>query len=158
MTARYLSRLVAPTFAVMLVACAASGPPFEAATPSESQASVYIFRPSKLANSAGSRDVVVDGTKVGILKNGGYLPVSLAAGTHKLTIPHSMWDWDLKCASLSLEVKPGMIYYVALDTDASIWLAAVSPTPIGVTSRQCQLALLPEAAALSLIRETRLSR
>ena len=145
------------TVAALLSGCAASGPTFVASPSSSNQSIIYLFRPAKFANGGSSPDVVLDGKKVGSLKNGGYIPLSVSPGPHTLEIPFNAWNWDVRCASVTLQVGGGTSHYVAMDTDASLSVVAASKTPMTYVSRQCQLIELPAAQALPLIEQTRKS-
>ncbi len=139
----------------MLSGCAATGPPFQAANLPASDALVYVFRSNALTGCVLTPTIEVDGKKAGELRNGGYLPLYMSEGIHVLSVPFEIWDWNIRCNTLSMELKPGEVYYVALETEVSI----VLPSAVTAASaRRCRLSMMPEASALPLLKETCLSQ
>lgn len=99
-------------FLVFATSCA-SGPKFEEASSKEGHAVVYIYRPSKFSGGFGSPDVLIDDKKEFALGNGGYRPIYLKSGSHKIQIREKVWgsvDEELK-----FNVKSDQSYYLRFE-------------------------------------------
>jgi hypothetical protein len=68
------------------IACGASGPAFQREEPSETEGTIYIYRPDEICLSGQSPTVALDNVPIGRLKNGGYLWRRVEPGVHTVKI------------------------------------------------------------------------
>jgi Protein of unknown function (DUF2846) len=108
--------------ALLLSACAASGPDFSTAPapiPESKQSLVYIYRPDTFA--LGGRDAYfyVDGINISDLSRNGYTWFAAPAGKHVLT---QKWPIDISITDkldLPVNWEPGKTYYYRFTTTAT---------------------------------------
>jgi Protein of unknown function (DUF2846) len=110
--------LIALTCALILSACAASGPLYEPAPlPAAAGALIYIYRPSGFA--LGGRDAYfyIDDVNVVDISNNGYSWLHLPAGEYTLK---QKWPFDVTYGLQTLELKvrwlPERTYFYRLET------------------------------------------
>ncbi len=142
-----------------LVGCAATGPLFspEATLANDGYAKIFVYRPSRFANSAGYPQITLDGETKGGLKNGGFLIIKATPGTHTLIQEHS-WKWDIRANPVVLNVQENHKYFVKLDTDASV--AFMGTTPSGTmysVTRGVYFAEVEESIGLDEIKNLHIS-
>lgn len=80
--------------ALSLIGCAmAFGPKFKPEASSRGEAMVYIYRMPSLSGSmlGATPAVFLDGAHVGTLKNGGYIPLEVSPGKHKITLQSTLF-------------------------------------------------------------------
>lgn len=98
-----------------LTHCTSLGPRFTPAKkPGKNEALVYLYRVPRFAGSAGSPYVCLDGNVVGENADGGYLPLRMNSGRHKLTT-HSLGS---EKQALAFQVRGGRTYYLRSDFSA----------------------------------------
>jgi len=105
----------------ILSGCAATGQQFSIMDlgVNNSDAVIYLYRPSRFANSAGYPKITLDGENKGGLKNGGYLVFRVSPGSHTITQEYS-WTWDFKANPVVVNAKKNSQYFVRLDTGVHI--------------------------------------
>jgi hypothetical protein len=108
-----LMALAAGALFVSLSGCGHLGASYVPAAPLQNRGVVYVYRPSRFKGSAiNVRLLVADGqqvqaggsTSIGLIENGGYVPVA-ALGKTRITYPYVQ-------KTLDLDVLPGNSYYV----------------------------------------------
>lgn len=98
---------------LFLSGCASLGPQFEQRSSFDKKKSlVYLYRVSKFAGSAGNPDICVDSQVYGELGNGGYLPLEIASGNHKLELKGLGGG---NAGELSFQTVAGGTYYLRSD-------------------------------------------
>lgn len=114
---RYLIGIIC---VVILSGCVATGNSYvKTANPGESEARLYIYRPSYFMRSGSYPSLLVDSTSIGALKNGGYITVVVPSGSHTITIPQSALHWGNATRTIPLLLKGGSTYYYKLDPSMS---------------------------------------
>lgn len=101
------------TISLFLTACTSLGPQFEEQRAPSDKALVYVYRPSKYANSMNAPDIQIDGKNVVGIPNGGYKPLLIEPGKHTFGVHEIMWadiDIDLKCT-----LEAGKKYYLRFE-------------------------------------------
>jgi hypothetical protein len=86
----------------------------DAASDSDSPATVYFYRAKRFQGSALKPSVFVDDAPVGNLHNGDSLKFTVKPGKHRI------YSTD-KSTGIDLEVKPGETYYVRVDILVGFW-------------------------------------
>ncbi len=98
---------------LVLVGCSATGEKFSEATLiNQETATVYFLRQSKFLGAAGCRDVLIDGNKVGCIKNAGFLKVEVLPGKRLINLPKvTENDWANE-TSVEIEAEAGQLYFL----------------------------------------------
>lgn len=101
---------------LILSACAATGPIFTSVEPpSDSQATVYIYRSHYFANRNSYPHVYLNNEQKDPIKDEGYLVYRVSPGKTALEIRGNMWNWP---TSVLLKLEPNLeakkIYYFRL--------------------------------------------
>jgi hypothetical protein len=141
----------------LLQGCAsmATGPLFDgSASPPTGQAVIYVFRPDQSYARGNAPDLTVDGAKVGVIHNAGFLKVDVQPGRHTVDIPFNFWTWGDHCAPAIVKTNAGETHYVNIE------LAEKQKFLLLVTAIQtrCVLKEISADEALPLIKQTRLSQ
>lgn len=103
-----LRRLAAFAGLLFLSACATLGPPYQKAGKGpDNTALVYFYRPSGFVGGAVAYDIKTeDNNVVTTLHSGGYFPYYSKPGEHEF------WARTEARSSVTLDVKPGEVYFV----------------------------------------------
>ncbi|WP_342114762.1 DUF2846 domain-containing protein [Pseudoduganella sp. OTU4001] len=112
--------LILLTSIVLLTGCAASGPHYSHEVPAKDEALIYVYREWRLANGGGSPTIALNGRKMDDLKNGSFLQFRVAPGRHKVEQLTSIWDWIFEAEPVVVNADAGEVYYVQLETDATM--------------------------------------
>ncbi|MFC1546008.1 DUF2846 domain-containing protein [Pseudomonadota bacterium] len=99
----------------LLSGCAAGGKPFGGLEkPNATYAQVYIYRPSAFVQSGIFPDIELDSKLAGKLKNGGYLLLKTAPGSHKLAVTGNYLQWSHASRTFDLTFEGGKTYFYQL--------------------------------------------
>jgi|TARA_R110001583_G_scaffold43838_3_gene139257 hypothetical protein len=105
---KYLTHLA---IAMFLVGCTATGPLFNGVSEARSDKAIaYFFRQAAFYGSGSCPDLVIDGEKIGCLKNGGFFEVILEPGNHLVLFDKGTWEPDKDLRS-NITLEKGKIYY-----------------------------------------------
>lgn len=116
--------LVGLMLGLLLTACSAGGPPFEAPSAPEEKAVVWVFRPSSIVGGGNTDLIAFNGKVVAVLESGEYIPVTVDPGPIAVSFRQKL-PWIalsfrlLQDAAgfsqvLTLEAEPGRNYYLEL--------------------------------------------
>jgi hypothetical protein len=152
-----------------LVGCAsAEGPNFQAMSAPADRGVAYFYKAPNQIAAARGLTIMVDGAVSGVLQNQGYVPLTLTAGHHVVTVrvgeENSSFGFVPNFTPLELDVRAGESIYVRVNWSASG--GSVTSTGVGAeTSTRTTLSqdfvsftVVPEATALPEISATRLSQ
>jgi len=84
-----MQRLLSFVLVLLLAGCSATGTRFKD-LPSDAfgdKARIVVFRPDSFVAKAKCFNVLVDGTDIGKLKNGGFMQYWVSPGLHAVTVP-----------------------------------------------------------------------
>lgn len=117
---------------VFLSGCGtASGPAFnESKTLSTDTAGIYVYRVAHLVAGFGAK-IFVDGKQVGVLKDNGFLFVSLNPGMHMISVPDRSNILKTGMIEHKFKLAPHQIQYIRLNWQAEgkmQWMGA-GPIP-----------------------------
>jgi Protein of unknown function (DUF2846) len=84
------------------------------ASSEQAQATIYFYRPRRFQGSALKPSVFVDDARVGHLRNGDSIKVSVATGSHRI------YSTD-KGTGMELDAKGGETYYVRIDIQVGLF-------------------------------------
>jgi hypothetical protein len=104
----------------LLTGCAAPGPKYSIEAPAEGEALVYVYRVWRFANGGGSPTIALNGREMDDLENGRFLQFRVPPGKHKVEQLTSVWSWSLEAPPVMVDAYPGQIYYIELETDATM--------------------------------------
>jgi len=112
-------KLISLILAIFILSgCAATGKNFSTLEPlSSSEATVYIYRPSKFFQGGTWPTVFIDGEERFTLKNEGYVFIDLSPGEHEIKIgkSHFFANWMFSDVNRKLNVESNKRYYLRLD-------------------------------------------
>ena len=118
---------------ILLTGCAASGSQFSGVQAyGGNSATLYIFRQSKFVGGGECPAMYLSGTKVGCLKNGGYMRVQLQAGSHKLETRNRMLEMGPE-PSINFSAKPGEIVFIEWTVSISNAVATGAVTGVSAS-------------------------
>ena len=96
---------------ILLTGCA-SGPIFSEVSASKDEAVIYIYRPSKFADSGNAPKIFVNDKEIVTLWNGGYTYVFAKPGKTTIeTRRHVLWQAG-KETTVTINVEAGKQYYI----------------------------------------------
>ncbi|MBK6510723.1 MAG: DUF2846 domain-containing protein [Haliea sp.] len=144
--------------AVLLTACAASGPQYSAHKATTAEAAViYVYRPSRAVNCCVAPVVYLDDARRGDLKNGGYLVFEVPAGKHAVQVGDGTHGFDAQVQEFQAEA--GKSYYlkwvIGSIEDAGVFI--VGSVSAAYATRNYHLVLVPQDAATTELAELKLS-
>lgn len=118
-------------FVAFLSGCAAKGPVFEEVSATHvNKATVYIYRPSLMFNSAGWPEIFVDGDELFELRNNGYAVLFLDAGTHDIKAEGSKFltNWYPEPVTYSANFNAGEEYFLRVTPklDSAMFIGTVA--------------------------------
>lgn len=148
--------LVAAIAGILLVACSATGPRFDAHNAdmvSSNDSHIYLFRNSAFMESGTYPIVMLDGKEVGELRNGGFLLMKTKPGPHLITVQSgglSRGQWIYAPKGIGVDAAPGTRRYVQL----SLVTVGISQN---TTYRAVELSVVAEADALKKLTALRQS-
>lgn len=117
---------------------------------------VYLMRKSQYMGAVICRDVALDGKTVGCIKNGGFLRLEVAPGTHTISVlKASKSDWANE-TSIVQNHEAGTIHYYEW-TNALNHLSVASVGGNALVSGQASAALIrhDSGSAASILKELR---
>ena len=99
------------------IGCAATGPQFEPVILSENQAVVYVYRPGQdYVGSAVAPNIMVDGERVGRLKNNGYSYKIVTPGEHEVSCTTEV------TSKVPFEAAPLTSYYIEAEIQMGFFM------------------------------------
>lgn len=116
-----IKRWVLALLCLLLSACAATGPIFTSIeAPSDSEATVYIYRMHYYANRNSYPHVYLNNQQRDPIKDEGYLVYRVPPGKTAVEIRGNMWNWPM---SVPLKLEPNLeakkVYYFRLRFEAA---------------------------------------
>lgn len=141
------------------IGCAtAFGPKFRPIKPSQNKAIAYVYRMPSLSGSmlSATPAVLLDGERVGTLKNGGYVPIEMSPGKHIVTLQNTLFGRARgnDIGKIELEVVEGEARYfefMQITTDYDRY------GETEVAQVRFHFFEVPEKLALKKLQRTRLS-
>jgi len=134
----------------------ATGSEFEKVTGfPEGDAVIYLYRPAALPMAGVWPGVSVDEVYIGPLKNGGYVPLVVRAGVHRIRVTRgegALTEWQPSKLELEVSAKAGQSYYVRVLPDVA---GATVGNSVYVISN-ASMVMVPEIEALPEIAHTKL--
>lgn len=123
---RFLPAAFVCAVAMLLTACASSGPTFseaqaKAAPVATDQGRIYFYRPASMVGSAVQPSIMLNGEKVGSSIPGGYFSVDRAPGDYKVSASTEV-ERDL-----TFTLEAGQTRYVRTDISMGFFAGHVSP-------------------------------
>ncbi len=96
---------------VLLSGCSANGPTFQnLAVPTQNKSIVYFYRQAAFYGAANCPNLIINGNKIGCLKNGGFLQIELEQGEHTVLFDKGTWEPD-KDLRTNFSVESGKVYF-----------------------------------------------
>jgi len=80
---------------------------------------IVLYRPSRLANLAGSPNIKVNETIIGELRNNRFMELSVKPGEYLITPIRDDW-WNIECGNIHVTVAAKSRTYVRMDSSSVI--------------------------------------
>ena len=140
---------------VALAGCSATGPQFSRLDDlDEEQAKVYIYRPWAMLDGAAAPTIQIDGVDRFDLGNGGYEIITLAPGSHRLTVRKGAFlsNWRADEMTIEYTFEANRSYFVRLS--AELQSVGVYGGVISVSGNY-GFALIDESYAMDELKQTK---
>lgn len=100
---------------VMLTGCLGKQVPYQEVAPEAGKASVYVYRPTSVVNSAETMILEINGEEIGLLSHSFYLHSFVEPGKAKLVVKKNVWPYT-EYGSIALDdVQAGKTYFIKCD-------------------------------------------